>query len=242
MRAKRALLVFLAYFSVQFAGGIVAGIGVAIWYGVTRGLRAPGVIAEAMRTATILGAILGMIAGGWVVYRLVARRAEREGEGHPLAALGWSPGTVGSTLLALSIGVVLAAAYLAFLRAFPPPRGARAGLLENSIAEGGWPLYAWALLAVAIAPPIEEFVYRGVLWTGLVRSWRPIVAGTVVTGLFMAMHLTETWGNSSALIAIGAMGLAALAMRIATGSLVPPIFLHAGYNAVVAAVVLGSPP
>ena len=55
--ARRALLVFLAYVAVQFGTGIVTGILVAIWYAATRGLRTPGVAAEAMGTATMLGAI-----------------------------------------------------------------------------------------------------------------------------------------------------------------------------------------
>ncbi len=104
---------------------------------------------------------------------------------------------------------------------------------------GGWILYTWATLAVLIAPPIEEFMFRGVLWTGFSRSWGPVVAAIVVTLVFVVIHLTEAAGYPPALLSITAMAAAALAARIVTGSLVPPIFLHAAYNAVIVTSALG---
>jgi len=238
--ARRALLLFLAYVAVQFGTGIVAGIFVAIWYGVTRGLRAPGVIAEAMRSATILGGIFGVIAGGWVVYRMVLRATPPAESGHRLAPFGWAPARLRPMLAAALIGVVLAALCLLAMAVFPPPPGARPGLLGKSILGGGWMVYGWAFLAVAVAPPVEEFVFRGVIWTGLARSWGALAAGAVVTGLFVAMHLTEAWGNVPALVGIAGLGMATLWMRVATRSLVPSILLHAGYNGVLAVTVVAS--
>jgi membrane protease YdiL (CAAX protease family) len=238
--ARRALLLFLAYVAAQFGTGIAAGIFVAFWYAATRGLRTPGVIAEAMRSATILGGIFGMIAGGWLIYRLVLRAAPRPQSGHRLAPFGWTPAASRPMLAALLIGAALGALCLVAMAVFPPPPGARPGMLGRSIAHGGWMVYGWALLAVAVAPPVEEFVFRGVIWRGLANSWGTLAAGTAVTALFVAMHLTEAWGNVPALVAITALGAATLWMRIATGSLVPPILLHAGYNGVLAVAVVGS--
>jgi membrane protease YdiL (CAAX protease family) len=240
--ARRALLAFLVYVAAQFATGIVAGILVAIWYAATRGLRAPGVIAEAMRSATILGAIFGVIVGGWVVYRRVLRAMPAVESGHRLAPFGWAPAAPRAKLAAVLIGVVLAALCLAAMALFPPPPGARPGLLGRSIAGGGWLVYGWAILAVAVAPPVEEFVFRGVLWTGLARRRGTLAAGAIVTLLFVAMHLTEAWGNVPALAAIAGLGIATLWMRVATGSLIPSILLHAAYNAVLAVAVVGAIP
>ena len=134
--ARRALLLFLAYVAVQFGTGIAAGIFVAIWCAVTLGLRTPGVVAEAMRSATILGAIFGMIAGGWVVYRMVLRAAAPAEGTHRLAPLGWAPSTLRPALAAVLTGVVLAALCLLAMDAFPPPPGVRPGLLGVTRLKG----------------------------------------------------------------------------------------------------------
>ena len=240
-RARRALLVFAAYFGAQFAGGVFTGIAVAIWYAVAVGLRTPGATAQAMRPATMLGAIVGMIVGGIVAYLVVRRMVggRRDG-GHALEPFGWQRSTWRSVLAALSIGFAIGVLYLFAAAAFPTPKGANPGLMARSIAGGGWTLYAWAFLAVVVAPPVEEFVFRGVVWTGLERSWGPWAAGIAATALFVAMHVAEAWSSVPALVAIGAMGVAALAMRIASKSLVPAIALHTAYNVVVAGAVLGS--
>ena len=239
-RARRALLVFAAYFGAQFAGGVFTGIAVAIWYAVAVGLRTPGATAQAMRPATMLGAIVGMVVGGIVAYLLVRRMVGPGDDGHALAPFGWQRSTRRAVLAALSIGLAIGVLYLFAAAAFPTPKGASPGLMAKSIAGGGWTLYAWAFLAVVVAPPVEEFVFRGVVWTGLARSWGPWAAGIAATALFVAMHVAEAWSSVPALVAIGAMGVAALAMRIASGSLVPAIALHTAYNVVVAGAVLGS--
>jgi membrane protease YdiL (CAAX protease family) len=86
---------------------------------------------------------------------------------------------------------------------------------------------------------VEEFVFRGVMWTGLSRSWNPWLAAIVVTLVFVALHLPETMGYPPALVGIGVMGLTALAMRVQSGSIVPAMFLHAAYNGMIVAAVVG---
>ena len=114
--------------------------------------------------------------------------------------------------------------------------------MQGVMAARGWTQVAWVVLAVGIAPPVEEFVFRGVLWTGFSRSLSPLRAGIVVTLLFVAMHLMQVAGYTPALFAIGAMGIASLVVRIVSGSLVPAILLHLGYNAVVTIAVSGPHP
>jgi membrane protease YdiL (CAAX protease family) len=84
---------------------------------------------------------------------------------------------------------------------------------------------------VLVAPPAEELVFRGVLYAGLARSWRPAIAGVVTTTIFVALHLTEVGGYWPGWLAIGAMGALALRVRLREGSLWPAIALHATYNA-----------
>jgi membrane protease YdiL (CAAX protease family) len=81
-----------------------------------------------------------------------------------------------------------------------------------------------------VAPPVEEFVFRGVLFAGFRRSWKTGAAGALVTLLFIAAHFTEVAGYGPAVIAVALVGAATLVARIATDSLAPAIALHASYN------------
>jgi membrane protease YdiL (CAAX protease family) len=83
---------------------------------------------------------------------------------------------------------------------------------------------------LVVAPPIEEFMFRGVLFAGLSRSWSVASAGTLVTLVFLASHLTEVWGYPPAVVSVAAVGTAALFARIHTKSLAPAVALHAAYN------------
>jgi membrane protease YdiL (CAAX protease family) len=62
-------------------------------------------------------------------------------------------------------------------------------------------------------------------------------AVTLVTLLFVASHLPEVWGYPPAMVAVGALGVAALYARIRTQSLVSAVALHAAYNLALALAV-----
>lgn len=240
-RAKRAFLVLAGYVGAQVAAAVVAAIGVAIVFGVS-GLRTPVVAARAARIATILGAVAGLIVGGIVVYWLARRLVERAGEGNPFEPFGWARSTAGAIAVAVVIGAVMGVIYLVALAAFPPPKGVQPGLLGRAAAGGGWPLFAWSFLAIVVAPPIEEFLFRGILFTGFTRTWGPLVAGIIVTALFVVMHVTEAWGSAVAMLAIATVGVATLLARIKTRSLVPAIALHCAYNTAISASIFALRP
>lgn len=237
--AKQASFTFLAFLGSQFVIGLALGFGVAVWYAATHrvGAKLPG---SATNTAVMLGAVFGTLAGGAIAYLLAKRAIERPAPGLSWEAIGWSRSTWRVALFAALIGVLLGAIYiLVIVNAFPPPKDGRPGFMGAALQGGGWILYAWAILAVLIAPPVEEFMFRGVLWTGFSRSWGPVVAAIVVTLVFVVIHLTEAAGYPPAMLSILAMAVAALAARILTGSLVPPILLHAAYNSVIVTSALG---
>ena len=96
------------------------------------------------------------------------------------------------------------------------------GPLARAASAGGWARLLWAALAVALAPPIEELVFRGAFYGGLARSWRPRDrAAVVTTAVFVALHVTELGAYWPAWIAIAALGALALRARVVTGSLCP---------------------
>ena len=83
-------------------------------------------------------------------------------------------------------------------------------------------LAAILLLAVVLAPLVEELLFRGLLYTG-VRPWLgPWPAMAITAVLFAAMH--GSWRTLAGLLAFG---LVWAGCREATGSLAGPMVGHA---------------
>lgn len=95
----------------------------------------------------------------------------------------------------------------------------------------------WLLLALVLAPPVEEVVFRG----GLLAGFRSRLGRTAsflwTTVLFSLLHLTETLSYWPALIAIPVLAWLLAELRDRTGSLWPPMLAHFAYNAVLAITV-----
>jgi membrane protease YdiL (CAAX protease family) len=179
---------------------------------------------------TALGAgLAGTVLAGLVVLALV-RRAFRRPEGEAVReAIGWRPASRRVWTRWALTGLLTAAAYVV-LGALVRLRPGGAGPLAQAAQAGGLPRVLWAVLAVFVAPPIEELLFRGVLYGGLSRSWGPPAAAATTTVLFVALHGTEIGGYLPGWLVILALGVLALRARVATRSLVPAIALHTGYN------------
>ena len=231
--ARRALGVFFAYIGVQLAIGLAVGIVAGVAHGnpVGYGRIPPDLLASVL----LWGAFLGLVGAGafsvWMTWSLAGR------SGAALRPLGWAPASAREAAIGAALGLACALVFVAAFSAVPPPPDFRPGPMRSAVEHGSRvAVIAWTVLAIAIAPPVEEFIFRGVVWSGLAASWGKIPATLVVTALFVALHLVEAWRYPPALVAIGTMGLAALAVRLRYGSLIPAIALHAAYNAVLASL------
>jgi len=244
LRAGRALLIFLAFLGAQVLGGLWVGIIAGFWIAIYG--RAEGARIQPLQTP--LAAIVGLVGGGLAVWALTWHSLRGPRRGEALRALGWSSVSRTTVLAACLTGLVLGFLLLfVVLPAFPPRPGHRHGPMASAITAGGWPRHAFAVLAVLVAPVVEELTFRGVLFGGLSRSWGTVPGGALVTLLFVVMHLPEVWGYVPAIAAVTVLGMVLLATRLATGSLLPAVALHAAYNAAVtlamyvSAVAAGSP-
>jgi len=109
------------------------------------------------------------------------------------------------------------------------------------MVSGGWQRHLWALLALSIVPPVEEFVFRGVLFGGLWRSWGLPAASCLTTILFALFHVTSSHPYFPAMVMVTCVGAAQLWARVASRSLAPSIAMHAAYNlGLVVTVYLGA--
>lgn len=228
---KRALLVLFAYFAAQGVVGVVVGVVTGVWYAFSRGGASAQVLAEAQAAVVIPASLAGLLAGGTAAFCLTRRTLPgRIGSG-ALTLIGWSRANSRDLLLAAVAGVGLAFFYLfGLVAALPPTSTVQWGPLTTAAMSGGWPRHGWAFLALIVAPPIEEFVFRGVLFAGLSRSWMPGSAAALVLALFVLTHYPEVIAYGPAAIGVALLGGATLVARIVTKSLLPAIVVHSSYN------------
>lgn len=94
-----------------------------------------------------------------------------------------------------------------------------------------WAQLIFAISAVTIVPIVEEFFFRGVLYSGLSAQWNKIAAAIVVSMVFIMFHpdtlRSGYWVTHLSLYLIPFLFVIA---REITGSLTCPIMIHSGFN------------
>ncbi len=91
--------------------------------------------------------------------------------------------------------------------------------------------YGWlVILAVLAAPLFEEFIFRGLVFKGLRRSWHPAVAILASAAIFAIVH------PAISALPVFLLGVAAAASFERTGILLAPILAHMAYNFIVVVV------
>ena len=238
--AKRAFAIFISFYLVEFLVAILA----AIPLGVAAGIRAadPGDASggsHALLESPVMVAmtLVATVFGGFVALRMARRTLPGSIGSGALSTIGWSRASKSQLTIAAAVGATIALLYLVVLdRHFPPAPGQTVGPFTSAIRSGGWPVHIWALLAI-VSAPIEEFVHRGVLFSGLSRSWGTLWSGLFVTVVFVLGHLFEIRTYWPALLSVTLAATAFLILRIKMKSFMPSVICHAAYNAVIAAAV-----
>jgi membrane protease YdiL (CAAX protease family) len=87
-------------------------------------------------------------------------------------------------------------------------------------------------LAVLTAPWVEEFVYRGVLFSALISRAGVRWTVIIVTALFALVHFPQYWGAWSALAGITVLSLTLTIVRAKMKSIFPCIAIHFLFNVV----------
>lgn len=99
------------------------------------------------------------------------------------------------------------------------------------LEEGGWGLAFGLISAVVLAPLVEEFVFRGILFQSYLRRFGFGLAMVLSTVLFVVIHFYGIYGSLS----VAFFGLGACALYRATGSLWTAIIFHALMNGLITA-------
>jgi len=110
-------------------------------------------------------------------------------------------------------------------------------LVESSMAAR----VATALVAVVTAPLVEEFVYRGMLYSAFERAIGRGVAVVLVSMLFAGVHVLQYSNNIGVILVITILSFTLTLARAYTGSLVPPFIIHLVFNGIQAVFIVLTP-
>ena len=170
---------------------------------------------------------------GYCLYSARALLGRGEARG-----FGWCRAQPAGYAVAVILAAMAVTAALSLADLIPPDTARLFGPGEELARSHGWPHVAFVVLVVAVAPVVEEFVFRGALIAAFVKRCHVAVAVLISTVLFVALHVADKIYYWPGFIDVGLLGLAAAYVRLRYRSLRPAIVLHFLYNAALIALPL----
>lgn len=194
-------------------------------------------LAATDRTAVFLQ-IFSILPTHLLMFALVWAFVTRFGRRPFLASLGW--GWSGRLRLwrSVGLGVALFATATTLAKLLDAEKSTTLEQLINSSLAAR---YMIAALAVFTAPFVEEFVYRGVLYSALQRTIGVKGAVIFVLGLFTLIHVPQYWPNIGVIAAVGLLSIVLTAVRAYSGRLLPCIVIHLVFNLIQAVLLVLEP-
>jgi membrane protease YdiL (CAAX protease family) len=152
--------------------------------------------------------------------------------------LGWSWRGRFGLLFSIALGIVLFVASSALAHFLG---GDKQTPLEELLNSSPAARYMIAFLATLTAPFVEEFVFRGVLYSALRRLVGTIGAVIFVVALFTAVHIPQYRTNYGVIAAVALLSLALTVTRALSGRLLPCFVVHLVFNGIQSIIILWQP-
>lgn len=213
-----AFVALVAYFVGQLVAGLLFGVGLAITGGDPENV--------ALGFVGLGGQVLGLaLAAGYLVARrrLTWRLLGPVRPGWLQVALGLGIGIVG-TIGAYTINAIL-------VTAVGTEEPVEQEILQEVLLGGRATILA-VLVAVVMAPLVEEVLFRGLLFQSLRRRVGMWPAALLSTAVFAVVHVEIILSQPVALAGLFALGTFLAWAFHRTGSLVVPIVGHAVFNGI----------
>ena len=102
-------------------------------------------------------------------------------------------------------------------------------------------VYIIAFMATFTAPIVEEFVYRGIVYSAFQRAFGVPAAFLFVTLLFVVVHVPQYYPSYSTIFLLVLLSVILTLIRVVSGNLLPCIILHTLFNAFQSALLLLEP-
>jgi membrane protease YdiL (CAAX protease family) len=228
------------------AFGWFLGAQVVVWIaaGIFAGLQSLNLGAGALQRAMVevVPAALpaSMAASGVALLLTLGRWRERLGPTTFDWVVAPSRGSTRNILLGIGAGIVVGAAIMALAQISEARPSGQPNILVQAMAKPGVGRWAFAVTAVALAPPLEEVLFRGALLGGLREAWGASWAATATGLTFWLLHAPEWLHYWPAALGIGLLTIVLTLLRLRTASLGPSIAAHCAYNLLLAGILLGS--
>ena len=237
MAAATLLLFFLA----QVAGAMLVAATTAVIALLTGGAPNPRALTAAIARSGPIVVLVSFLLGGAAALFAARAWAWNLVKDKSRNGIGLAAPRAAQLLACSAAGLLLASGYVALAHfLFPARPGTPLGPLLQIATSSPLGQVIFAVLAVFLAPPVEELLFRGLLLRGFAESWGMPAAGAIVTVIFVILHLTETWHYPLSIVAIVALALATLAARLLTGTIAAAAALHAAYNGVMIVVTFAT--
>ena len=158
---------------------------------------------------------------------------------HPFwETIGWGWGRYFRLWSSIALGIVLFVAgtiIAKFLGSDKPTPLEQ--MLDSSVATR----YAIAFLATLTAPFVEEFIYRGILYSAFQRLIGRVGAVIFVVALFTAVHVPQYRPNYGVIAAVGLLSVFLTIIRAVSGRLLPCFVVHLVFNGIQSVIIILGP-
>lgn len=204
--------------------GTAIGVGLSI-----AGIPVPQAMSPLLIKVVLGAQFLAYVVVLLFMYHLVTRYYRR---GFSEAVrLRWPAGGAWIRYLLLGVGIAVLVQLASLV--LPVPKS----LPIDRYFQDRTSAYLMSLFGIAIAPLVEELFYRGFLYPALARHVGMVASVTLTAAAFALMHGSQLALAWAPLLILFFVGLAFTIARVLTGSVVPAIFLHVGYNASIFALI-----
>jgi membrane protease YdiL (CAAX protease family) len=237
LNAKIATIILLAYLAVQLFCGAATGATanvIAAGYGI-HNLRQIYAISDTLEPITMfLTYLLGGMVIIFVSFKLIPKYIK---DTSPNGA-AWVLGRWRTLVAALVIGLIVGACARFLYVLKPHATYNDLGPLTRMALTPGLPQNILVVVAVLLAPLVEEMLFRGVLYGGYRKSFGPSWAIVFTTLLFVIGHIPQYIHFPPGIIGAVIEALVALWCRLRWGAIGPAIAVHVGFNFISALIVI----
>jgi membrane protease YdiL (CAAX protease family) len=232
--ATAVLGIFLAG---QMIGGVIGGFFAGFKAGIQGSPLGGHNYNQAMQDMMPLTILLVMLLGGIALISSGVGFKFQLKDTSPTGA-AWVRGSWRNLAIGVSFGMLIALAWAVFTLRLRQPSEEELGPVARMGITAGFARISWVVVALFLAPPVEELLFRGILYGGYRKSMGAVAAAALTTIIFVSLHFTELIYQPLAVFAIGGMALGALALRLRSNAIGPAIAVHFGYNATIATLAI----
>lgn len=201
--------------------GYLPGFVAAVSHGTVK-LHIPPVVDRLLVTVYVFSSAAVFLWAACVRGRIVGNGDRARGLA--LVPIAWFPLTILAMALVATYGMLMDFVVHA----------ARPDMFAVAAALPPWLILFDVLTWVVLAPLGEELFFRGFLWTGLRRHWSALATALFTAVAWLALHVSV-----AQIMFLLVPALLISAARHVSGSVRSPILIHATYNLVVNASLVG---